>query len=42
MNVMCFLLPAVLCLHIFGSFEAIMIAQWAQEIPDKTSQRATS
>jgi hypothetical protein len=29
-NVMCLVMPAAACLHILGSLEAIVIAQWAQ------------
>jgi hypothetical protein len=31
LEVTCFLLPALTCLLIFGSYEAIIITQWAQQ-----------
>lgn len=39
-NVTCFLLPAVSSLFVFGHFEAITIAWWAQKGPDNTRQLA--
>jgi hypothetical protein len=37
-NVTCFLLPAAPCLPILGSFEAIIIVQWAQKDLDNTGR----